>query len=221
MNLRFLQRMGAPPAEAVAAGAVDDASETIVQVALLLRHAPVRRTSTSTRASSVERGPDRRLLIGDRASRSLAERRRRPGRAEAARQGRAAACAGRSRASGAWPEIRRKRLELFGGNVASELLYALALGATCLAYGVDLNLAQLVFINTAASVLSSLIPVPGRDRRRRGEPLGRPHRDGGRRVDGLRDRDHAAPLHVLPPADLGLLLTALARDRRATSSAGS
>src|SRR6266542_4926448 len=31
--------------------------------------------------------------------------------------------------------------------------------ATCLAYGVDLNLAQLVFVNTAASVLSSLIPT--------------------------------------------------------------
>jgi uncharacterized membrane protein YbhN (UPF0104 family) len=40
-------------------------------------------------------------------------------------------------------------------------LYALSLGATCLAYGVDLNLAQLVFVNTAASVLSSLIPTPG------------------------------------------------------------
>jgi uncharacterized protein (TIRG00374 family) len=57
--------------------------------------------------------------------------------------------------------VRRKRIELFGGTLASELLYALALGATCLAYGVDLNLAQLVFINTAASVLSSVIPVPG------------------------------------------------------------
>jgi uncharacterized protein (TIRG00374 family) len=57
--------------------------------------------------------------------------------------------------------IRRKRVELFGGNIGSELLYALALGATCLAYGVDLNLAQLVFVNTAASVLSSLVPVPG------------------------------------------------------------
>ena len=56
---------------------------------------------------------------------------------------------------------RHKRMELFGGNIASELTYALALGATCLAYGVHLNLAQLVFVNTAASVLSSLIPVPG------------------------------------------------------------
>jgi uncharacterized protein (TIRG00374 family) len=69
----------------------------------------------------------------------------------------------RSALSSLWSVIRdrRKRLELFGGNVASELLYALALGATCLAYGEDLNLAQLVFINTSASVLSSLVPVPG------------------------------------------------------------
>jgi uncharacterized protein (TIRG00374 family) len=56
---------------------------------------------------------------------------------------------------------RGKRLQLFGGNVLSELLYSIALGATCLAYGVHLNLAELIFVNTAASVLSSLIPSPG------------------------------------------------------------
>ena len=50
---------------------------------------------------------------------------------------------------------------LFGGTVASELLYALSLGATCLAYGVDLDLAQLIAVNTAASVLSSVMPTPG------------------------------------------------------------
>jgi uncharacterized membrane protein YbhN (UPF0104 family) len=71
--------------------------------------------------------------------------------------------AARSALSGLWSvaRVRRKRLELFGGNIASELAYALALGATSLAYGVDLNLAQLVFVNTSASVLSSVIPVPG------------------------------------------------------------
>lgn len=36
-----------------------------------------------------------------------------------------------------------------------------SLGATCLAFGVHLNLAELIFVNTAASVLSSLIPSPG------------------------------------------------------------
>src|SRR5262249_500081 len=55
----------------------------------------------------------------------------------------------------------RKRLEVFGGGAASELLYALALGASCLAYGVHLNLGQLIFVNTSAAVLSGLVPVPG------------------------------------------------------------
>ena len=63
----------------------------------------------------------------------------------------------RSALSGLWDVARdlHKRLELSAGTSPPELLYALALGATCLAYGVDLNLAQLVYVNTAASVLSS------------------------------------------------------------------
>ena len=74
INLRFLQRMGAPTPEAVAAGAVDDVSETVVQVALLLlalpfvelddRHEPVA-------ASGARRSPDR----GNRSSRSSSARR--------------------------------------------------------------------------------------------------------------------------------------------------
>ena len=69
----------------------------------------------------------------------------------------------RSALSSLWTVIRdrRKRLELFGGSIAAELLYSLALGATCLAYGIHLNIAQLVFVNSSAAVLSSLVPVPG------------------------------------------------------------
>ena len=33
INIRFLQQMGAPTPQAVAAGAVDDISETLVQIA--------------------------------------------------------------------------------------------------------------------------------------------------------------------------------------------
>jgi glycosyltransferase 2 family protein len=57
--------------------------------------------------------------------------------------------------------LRRKRLEVFGGGIAAEVLYAIALGASCLAYGVHLNLGQLIFVNTSAAVLSGLVPVPG------------------------------------------------------------
>ena len=42
----------------------------------------------------------------------------------------------RSLVYGMSPASARKRIEVFGGCIASELLYALALGATCLAYGV-------------------------------------------------------------------------------------
>src|SRR4029453_10786945 len=40
INIRFLQRMGTPTSEAVAAGAVDDISETMVQLGLALLMLP-------------------------------------------------------------------------------------------------------------------------------------------------------------------------------------
>ncbi len=157
MNLRFLQRMGTPAPEAVAAGAIDDASETIVQAALFLVTIPLVHVEVDT--GQFHGRPDSRLLIAIAVALVVSAV-----VILAVPTLRAKVIPTvRSALSGLWSVIRtrRKRLELFGGNVGSELIYALALGATCLAYGVDLNLAQLVFINTAASVLSSLIPVPG------------------------------------------------------------
>ena len=56
MNLRFLQRMGVPRAQAVAAGAVDDVSETIVQAGALSADPPARRSDGRQECSS--RRPD-------------------------------------------------------------------------------------------------------------------------------------------------------------------
>ena len=158
MNLRFLQRMGVQRAEALTAGAVDDVSETIVQAGLFLLVLPFVGVKVDT-SQFHGAGPDTRLLvaIGIALVVSVVA-------VLAVPKLHAKVVPGvRSALSGLWSvaRLRRKRVELFGGNVASELFYALALGATCLAYGVDLNLAQLVFINTSASVLSSVIPVPG------------------------------------------------------------
>jgi uncharacterized membrane protein YbhN (UPF0104 family) len=158
INLRFLQRMGAPPAEAVAAGAVDDISNTVVQAALFGLTLPFVHADIDTGPFDIK-GPDTRLVAAIVAAvlgsvivvLTVPKLRNKvlPGI--------------RSALASLWSvaRIRRKRLELFGGTIGAELLYALALGATCLAYGVDLNLAELIFINTAASVLSSLLPVPG------------------------------------------------------------
>ncbi len=158
MNLRFLQQMGVPRAQALAAGAVDDVSETMVQATLLLLTLLFVNANIDT-SQFGDAGPDTRLLVGIGVALVASalvvtfvpkvHDRVVPGM--------------RSALSGLWSVARdrSKRTQLFGGNVLSELLYALALGATCLAYGVHLNVAQLVFVNTSASVLSSVIPVPG------------------------------------------------------------
>jgi glycosyltransferase 2 family protein len=158
MNLRFMQSMGVPTAEALAAGAVDDASETIVQASLFLITLPFVSVELDT-SQFHGAGPDRRLLVAIAVALVVSAV-----VVLAVPKVRAKVVPGiKSALSGLWTVARNrhKRLELFGGNIASELTYALALGATCLAYGIHLNLAQLIFVNTAASVLSSLIPVPG------------------------------------------------------------
>jgi uncharacterized protein (TIRG00374 family) len=158
MTLRFLQRQGVPSAQAVASGAVDDASETVVQVALFLIAVSVVNVDLDIDRFSGT-GQDTRLLIGIGVALLLSAavaftvpkvRKKVLPQIQTALAGLRSAA-----------RVRHKRVELFGGNVLSELTYALALGATCLAYGAHLNLAELVFVNTGAAVLSSVIPVPG------------------------------------------------------------
>jgi uncharacterized membrane protein YbhN (UPF0104 family) len=142
----------------LAAGAADDASETIVQVGLLLLAVPFVRAEVDT-GQFGGGGPDTRvlLLVGLVLLVSIVLILTMPKLREKVLP------PVRSALSSLWAVIRdrRKRMELFGGSIAAELLYALALGATCLAYGVHLNLAQLVFVNCSAAVLSGLVPVPG------------------------------------------------------------
>lgn len=52
-------------------------------------------------------------------------------------------------------------MQLVGGNLGSQLLYALCLGACLHAFGETLPLASLILVNSAASLLNGLSPVPG------------------------------------------------------------
>ena len=128
INIRFLQRMGAPTGEAVAAGAVDDLSDTIVEIGLVLLTLPFVHIAIdrSQLKFDVPLGPPDH----DRARRPRAHSRRRPRRSGGSRKGPAPA----ARCSpGFWAVARdrHKRLQLFGGSIATECLYALTLG-TCL-----------------------------------------------------------------------------------------
>jgi uncharacterized membrane protein YbhN (UPF0104 family) len=55
----------------------------------------------------------------------------------------------------------RKALQLFGGNVASQLLFAITLNCALHVYGTSLPLFELVVINSFASLLGGVAPVPG------------------------------------------------------------
>ena len=157
-NLRCLQRMGAPRAEAIAGGALDDVSNKVVQATLFALTLPFVGAHIDT-SQFKSAGPDRRLVaaigialvLGGVLVLALPKVRARV--VPEIRDG----------LRGLWnvARVRRKRVEVFGGSAAAELLSALSLGATCLAYGVHLDVAQLIFIVTSTSVLSGLVPVPG------------------------------------------------------------
>jgi uncharacterized membrane protein YbhN (UPF0104 family) len=55
----------------------------------------------------------------------------------------------------------RKAIQLFGGNVASQLLFAVTLNCALKAYGSSLPLPELIVINSFASLLGGIAPVPG------------------------------------------------------------
>jgi uncharacterized protein (TIRG00374 family) len=55
----------------------------------------------------------------------------------------------------------RRLAMLFGGNLASELLFALALGVIVQAFGYSLGLHELLFINLTVSLLAGMVPIPG------------------------------------------------------------
>ncbi len=55
----------------------------------------------------------------------------------------------------------RKFFRIVGGNLASQLLYAMVLGLSLHAYGESLTLPQLLLINTGTTFITGVVPVPG------------------------------------------------------------
>ncbi len=160
INIRFLQKLGAPTPQAVAAGAVDGVSETVVQIVLFLLVLPFIDLELD---ASTEGGIDtaRALRIGLAVI------------VAAALVVFVVLVTPRWRAK-VLPMVRvgtanlvgvakdpRRRLWLFGGNAVTQTLFALTLGASCMAYGTHVSLPELIFVNTAVSVFASILPVPG------------------------------------------------------------
>jgi glycosyltransferase 2 family protein len=157
ISIRFLQRLGVPTPDAVAAGAVDGVGGTIVQIVLVLLILPFVSIDVDLPSSDNSSTPHV-LLILLAVSVVVA----------------AAILINPKWRSKVVPNVRRaissigqiartrsKRLALFGGNVATQIVYALTLGAACHAYGADLTLGPLLLVNMGATMFASVIPVPG------------------------------------------------------------
>jgi len=54
-----------------------------------------------------------------------------------------------------------KLVQLFGGAAGAQILFAIALGFSLKAYGTSLPIGELIVINTIASLLGGIAPVPG------------------------------------------------------------
>jgi uncharacterized membrane protein YbhN (UPF0104 family) len=161
VDIRFFQCQGLPGAAAITAGVIDSVVSTLVQATLLVLLLIFSEASLSLHLSTPS-GDSLRLLwilIGlvvvlalvvvlvKRIRRTIVERLR------------------------TWlPQMRsgfvalrtpRKLAMLIGGNIATELLFASALGLFTRALGYPIGLPDLLVINMSVSLLSSFVPVPG------------------------------------------------------------
>jgi uncharacterized membrane protein YbhN (UPF0104 family) len=162
VNVRFFQRHGLPPGSALAVGAIDGFGGFVIQICLLLGiltltdatlgieldldildgsgafafYALVVLVSVATVVAAVARV---RRFIVHWVTTLVRE-------AVAAVRG-----------------IRSPRRfgMLLGGNLLTEVLFALALGAFARAFGFPIGLGELLLINLTVALLSGLIPVPG------------------------------------------------------------
>ena len=161
INIRFFQRQGIAPATSVTAGAIDSFASTIIQ-ALLLLALLVFSAGSLEFDFETPSGPSVRALVVivcialAIVAGLVLVRRVRMAISERARRW--------------WPEIRAtvqalragsKLALLIGGSLATELLFAIALGVFAEAFGYDVGLANLLLINISVSLLASFVPVPG------------------------------------------------------------
>jgi len=158
LGIRFLQRLGVPTGGAVASGMVDDLTATLVEIVLVVALLPFVHVNLDTSGLGGAL-PSKELviavvgiLVGAVVVVALVPSLRK----------RVVPSAHQALLS-VWAVARdrRKRLELFGGALTTELIFALTLGAAASAYGVHLSLAQLILVNVAATTLAGLVPVPG------------------------------------------------------------
>ena len=158
LTTRFYQRFGVPPATALSAGVIDSLSEFLVQGGLFLIAFFVSDVDLGLSVSQDQLDGLATtaliilvvLVVAACASLLLPALRTRI--RTALHQARDALQVLRS---------PTKLLELFGGNLTSQLLFAITLGACVRAFGQDVPLTDLILINTVVTLFVGILPIPG------------------------------------------------------------
>jgi uncharacterized membrane protein YbhN (UPF0104 family) len=158
LNVRFFQRAGLATSPAIAVGLVDSVAGFVVQVLLVLViwFAGLASLQISTGGLSLD--INSQLVVGivilcviGIAALVLIPRVRR-------------AIAPRIAEAGEAIRVLRsptKVVELFAGNLVAQVILAMVLGACVRAFGYQVPLAELILINTLASLLAGVLPIPG------------------------------------------------------------
>jgi uncharacterized membrane protein YbhN (UPF0104 family) len=158
INVRFFQRFGVPPATAMTAGVIDSVSGFIVQIVLFLTifFASDLDLGFSADPSSTEGlGTIVLIALGLLVAAVVVV---------AIVPSLRAWILGVLRQAAAGLEVLRvpsKLVRLFGGNLVSQILFAVAFATCAQAFGVQLPLSQFILINTVVSLFAGLLPVPG------------------------------------------------------------
>jgi uncharacterized membrane protein YbhN (UPF0104 family) len=161
VTVRFFQRQGLSAPTAVASGVIDSLAGTVVQAVLLGALLVFSESSLSLQlpSSSGDFGPLFWLLA---AGLIVCV-----GALVVVRRARTAIT---DRIQRWWPDVRaslvalrasHKLALLLLGSLATELLFATALGLFVRGFGYHVDLAELLVINISVSLLASFIPVPG------------------------------------------------------------
>jgi uncharacterized membrane protein YbhN (UPF0104 family) len=155
---RFFQRFGIPTASALSAGVIDSLSEFLVEITLLVLvfftskvdlGLPLDTDHLSGVGTAALIAVGVLVVAGVLMSGVPSLRRR------------ALAWLGQARDTLTVLRTPRKLLQLFGGNLLSELLFAVTLGACVRAFGFGLPFGTLIFVNTVVTLFAGLLPVPG------------------------------------------------------------
>jgi glycosyltransferase 2 family protein len=158
VNIRFFQRFGVDPTTAVAAGAIDSVSGFVVQIVLFLGLLLFSDVDFDLTLDTGDLSGLLTILLITLAVIVVAAV---IVIVVPSLRARLLAALVKARQSLVVLRSPTKLLQLFGGNLVSQVLFGVAMAACVEAFGQHVPLSELVLINTVVSLFAGLLPIPG------------------------------------------------------------